>query len=181
MDLVEDIPDGYNDIMAYLLRALSIELKQISNRLEVLNKICELSEGVFLYAELLVEDVKNGAVDLGNPNSFPRGLSDFYRSSMERKFRSNESFERIRDFLELLVVSESIPEQILINACKYSKYIYLSNLDLLGSWVNRQEGEFTTLNFSHKSLSDWFTDEQRSGVYFVDKKQGALLLARYCR
>lgn len=181
LDLVEDIPDGYNDIMAYLLRALSIELKQISNRLEVLNKICELSEGVFLYAELLVEDVKNGAVDLGNPNSFPRGLSDFYRSSMERKFRSNESFERIRDFLELLVVSESIPEQILINACKYSKYIYLSNLDLLGSWVNRQEGEFTTLNFSHKSLSDWFTDEQRSGVYFVDKKQGALLLARYCR
>lgn len=181
LDIVDDIPDGYNDIMAYLLRALSIELKQIPNRLEVLNKICELSEGVFLYAELLVEDVKNGAVDLSNPNSFPRGLSDFYRSSMDRKFRNSGSFEAIRCFLELLVVSDSIPEQIVMNVCRYSKYIYLSNLDLLGSWVNRQEGQSVILNFFHKSLSDWFTDEQRSGLYYVDKKQGALLLARYCR
>lgn len=104
LDLVNDMPDGYNDIMAYLLRALSIELKSIPNRLEILNKICELSEGVFLYAELLVDDVKNGAVDLNNPNGFPRGLSDFYRLSMERKFRSRDEFEKIRSFLELLVV-----------------------------------------------------------------------------
>lgn len=181
LDLVDDMPDGYNDIMAYLLRALSIELKSIPNRLEVLNKICELSEGVFLYAELLVDDVKNGAIDLSNPNSFPRGLSDFYRLSMERKFRSREDFEKIRSFLELLVVSDSIPEQIVINACNYSKYIYLSNLDLIGSWVNRRDGEYTTLHFTHKSVADWFTDELRSGVYFVDKKHGALLLARFCK
>lgn len=181
LDLVEDMPDGYNDIMAYLLRALSIELKQIPNRLEVLNKICELSEGVFLYAELLVEDVKNGAVDLSNPSSFPRGLSDFYRSSMERKFRNNGDFEEIRNFLELLVVSESVPEYFLVNACRYSKYRYLGNLDLLGSWVNQHEGRYTTLSFSHKSLADWFTDEQRSNIFYVDKKKGALLLARFCK
>ena len=181
LDLVNDMPDGYNDIMAYLLRALSIELKSIPNRLEVLNKICELSEGVFLYAELLVDDVKNGAIDLSNPNCFPRGLSDFYRLSMERKFRSRDDFEKIRSFLELLVVSDSIPEQIVINACNYSKYTYLSNLDLVGSWVNRQDGKYTTLNFMHKSVSDWLTDDIRSGIYYVDKRHGALLLARFCR
>lgn len=181
LDLVNDMPDGYNDIMAYLLRALSIELNSLPNRFEILNKICELSEGVFLYAELLVDDVKNGAVDLSNPNSFPRGLSDFYRLSMERKFKSREDFKKIRDFLELLVVSDSIPEQVVINACNYSKYLYLLNLDLIGSWVNRQDREHTTLQFTHKSVADWFTDEQKSGIYYVDKKHGALLLARFCK
>lgn len=181
LDLVDDMPDGYNDIMAYLLRALSIELKCIPNRLEILNKICELSEGVFLYAELLVDDVKNGIIELSNTSGFPRGLSDFYRLSMERKFRSHEDFERIRNFLELLVVSDSIPEQLVINGCNSSKYVYLSNLDLLGSWVNQQDGLYTSLQFTHKSVSDWFTDEHRSGMYYVDKKHGALLLARLCK
>ena len=181
LNLVDDMPDGYNDIMAYLLRALSIELKSLPNRLEVLNRICELSEGVFLYTELLVDDIKNGAIDLSNPSSFPRGLSDFYRLSMERKFRSREDFEKIRSFLELLVVSDAIPEEIVINVCNYSKYAYLSNLDLIGAWVNRQDGGYTTLHFTHKSVSDWFTDELRSGIYYVDKKHGALLLARFCR
>lgn len=181
LDLVNDMPDGYNDIMAYLLRALSIELKSIPNRLEVLNKICELSEGVFLYAELLVDDVKNGAIDLSNPDCFPRGLGDFYRVSMERMFENGKSYERVRRFLELLVVSDSIPEQMIINVCNYSKYEYLSVLDLLGAWINRQEGQYTIISFAHKSLSDWLTDEQKSGQYYVDKKYGAHVLARYSR
>lgn len=182
LNLVNDIPDGYNDIMAYLLRTLSTELEYIPNRLEILNKICELSEGVFLYAELLVKDIKSGEIDLSNPNNFPRGLSDFYCLSMERKFRNYEEFKKIRGFLEILVVSDVIPEQIVINTCEYSKYIYLSNLDLIGAWVDRQQNElYTTLNFMHKSVADWFTDEQKSGKYYVDKKHGALLLARFCR
>ena len=180
LDLIADMPKDYNDIMAYLLETLSIELRQIPNRLEVLNKICELSEGVFLYAELLVEDIKNGAVALNNPQSFPRGLSDFYRVSMDRKFHGQESFETIRSFIELLTVSDTIPESILIGACKYSKYTYLSNLDKLGSWVNRQGDKTAILSFSHKSLADWFTDEKKSGIYYVDRKQGAHTLAKYC-
>ncbi len=181
LDLVADMPEGYNDIMAYLLRTLSVELKQISNRLEVLKKICELSEGVFLYAELLVADIKAGAIDLSKPDRFPRGLSDFYRTSMERKFGGNENFESVRAFIELLAVSDTIPEPVLIHACEYTKYKYLSQLDILGAWVHRQVGSVAVLGFAHKSLADWFTDEIRSGDYFVDKKRGALILARYCR
>lgn len=179
-NLVSDMPVGYNDIMAYLLRALSLELKEIPNRLEVLNKICELSEGVFLYAELLVNDVKSKVISLSNPDSFPRGLSDFYMISMERKFRKKGDFENIRSFIELLTVSDSIPEQFIIQACQYSKYTYLSTLDKLGAWINRQGNSVISLSFSHKSVADWFTDESKSGKYFVDKKHGALILAKYC-
>ena len=47
--------------------------------------------------------------------------------------------------------------------------------------MNRQDGKYTTLNFMHKSVSDWLTDDIRSGIYYVDKRHGALLLARFCR
>ena len=181
LDLVSDMPEGYNDIMAYLLHALSSELKQIPNRLEVLNKVCELSEGIFLYAELFVEDVKNGGIDLRDTDKFPRGLSDFYRLSMQRKFSDNGSFEKIRDFVEILSVSDNIPEALLIDACNYSKYTYFSYLDKMGSWINRHVEKQKTIGFSHKSLADWFTNETRSGEYFVDKCHGALVLARQCR
>lgn len=181
IDLVSDMPEGYNDILAFLLHALSSELKQISNRLEVLNRICELSEGVFLYAELFVEDVKNGGIDLREVDTFPRGLSDFYRLSMQRKFNEKDSFEKIRDFVEILSVSDTIPEPLLIETCNYSKYTYFSYLDKMGSWVNRQDEQQGTIGFSHKSLADWFTNETRSGVFFVDKCHGALVLARHCR
>lgn len=181
VNLVTDIPDGFNDIMAYLLRALSIELQQVPNRIDILNRICKLSEGVFLYAELFVEDVKNGQIDLNNTTGFPRGLSDFYRQSMQRKFKSRKQFEEIKTFIELLSVSDTVPEQIVIDACQYTKYTYLRILDNMGSWVNRNNEMQNALGFSHKSLADWFTDESQSGYYYVDKNHGALVLARCCR
>lgn len=58
------MPSGYNDILAHLIKTLAEELCQISNKLEILNKICELSDGVFLYAEMLVNDIKNGFVKM---------------------------------------------------------------------------------------------------------------------
>lgn len=180
VDLVKDMPVGYNDIMAYLLRMLSDELKALSNRLEILNKICELSEGVFLYAELLVDDIKNGIMNLSSPDSFPRGLSDFYKLSMNRKFRKNQDFEEVREFVELLSVSDTIPEQIVMGACKYSTYEYLRALDKMGAWVERQESDMVVLGFSHKSLADWFTDATRSGIYYADNRHGAMRLAQYC-
>lgn len=180
VDLVKDMPVGYNDIMAYLLRSLSNELKVLSNRLEILNKICELSEGVFLYAELLVDDIKNGIINLNSPDSFPRGLSDFYRLSMNRKFRNNQDFEEVRAFVELLSVSDTIPEQIVMGACKYSTYGYLRALDKMGAWVERQESDMAVMGFSHKSLADWFTDATHSGIYYTDNRHGAMRLAQYC-
>lgn len=182
IDLVKDMPEGYNDIMAFLVRALSEELKLTSNKLEVLNRICQLSEGTFLYAELLVQDIRNGIMDLKDIQGFPKGLSAFYRVSMERKFRMRNRFFDIRNLIELLTVADTIPELLIVDICGYSQYQYLICLDQLGAWISRQEenGLFT-IGFSHKSLADWYTDVNQSGDFYADKKAGALSLARYCR
>ena len=182
IDIVKDMPKGYNDIMAYLIKTLAEELRRISNKLEVLNRICELSEGIFLYAELLVEDIKNGIISLNDIDVFPRGLNAFYRLSMERKFADREAFQSMRSFLEVLSVEDFIPEKLLCGVCGYTRYQYLIQLDRIGSWLNRYEEDgICLLGFSHKSVRDWFTSSAQSGRFYVDSQEGALRLARYCR
>lgn len=182
IDLTEGMPSGYNDIMAYLIKTLAEELRQTSNKLEVLNKICEISDGVFLYAEMLVNDIKNGFVKITDISHFPKGLNAFYRLSMKRKFPNRSAFEDILGILELLTLSETIPEELVRNALGLSQYSIIMHIDKLGSWVNRYESDNQYwLGFSHKSLKDWFGDRKQSGDYFVDCKSGALRLARFCR
>lgn len=182
IDIIGDMPKGYNDIMAYLIKSLTTELRQTSNKLETLNKICELSEGIFLYAELLVADVKNDIIKLSDIDVFPKGLNAFYRVSMERKFTTKESFLSVRGVLELLSISETIPEELLRKACRCTQYSYLTYLDKLGSWITRYEKNgLYLLGFSHKSVKDWFSNRDQSGEYYIDCKTGALRLARFCR
>lgn len=182
VNIVKDMPAGYNDIMAYLVKALSSKLMSVSNRLEVLNQICDLSEGTFLYAELLAEDIKSDIIDIGELNRFPKGLSSFYRVSMARKFTTKDEFEQIRNCIEVLTVAETIPEELLIGTCGYSQYSYFKLLDVMSSWLNRQDEEgLTTVGFSHKSLMDWFSDANQSGSYYASPQNGAAALAHFCQ
>ena len=182
LDLILDMPQGYNDIKAYLLKELAPELRAASNQMEVLNKICERSEGIFLYAELLVEDIRSGVLTLAEAGSLPKGLPAFYRTSMERKFPNRDSFISVRGLLEALSVEDTVPEELSRGACGGTRYEHLRQLDLLGAWINRFEDDgLSTLAFSHKSLRDWFTNPDKSGPFFVDRSVGALRLARLCR
>ena len=182
IDITSGMPKGYNDIMAYLVKTLSEELLQTSNKLEILNKICELSDGIFLYAEMLVADIKNGFVKMSDISSFPKGLKSFYRLSMERKFPSRDLFVNVQGILELLTISETIPEELIRNVLGYSRYALIRCLDSLGSWVNRyEEDNQYCIGFSHKSLKDWFGNREQSGEFYVDYKSGALRVARFCR
>jgi len=182
LDIIDDMPGGYNDIMAFSVKALTEELKAIPNKLEVIDKICELSEGIFLYAELLTEDIKAGKACIQDISAFPIGLNAFYRLSMGRKFKTNESYLQVRPLLELLCISDTVPEELVLTGCQYSKYVFLVCLDKLGAFIERQkEGDVYVLGFSHKSVRDWLENSEQSGEYYVDKKAGAIRLARFCR
>lgn len=182
VDIIEDMPEGYNDIKAYLIQSLPDELRRISNQLETLNRISNLSEGIFLYAELLVADIKADAIDIQHLGEIPRGLNSFYRASFERKYKTLQNYEDNRIFLELLCISDTIPEILAAEVCSKSQYEFLKNLDLLGTLVARsQDDGLFMLSFSHKSVEDWLTDQNLSGNLYVDNRHGALLLANYCR
>ena len=182
LDIIGDIPVGYNDIMAYLVKSLAVELQLVSNKLEILKKICELSDGIFLYAELLVADLKSGIIKMNELNSFPKGLNSFYRISMERKFPDQTSFIQVREMLELLSIADTLPEELLLCVSGYKQYAYLTCLDKLGSYVNRvEENGLIVLGFSHKSFRDWFVNRSQSGEFYIDYESGALRAARFCK
>lgn len=182
LDIIDDMPEGYNDVMAFLVKALADELRQIPNKLELLHKMCELSDGIFLYAELLVTDIKNGFIQLSDVGTFPKGLNAFYRLSLERKFAAQAAFINARGILELLSISEAIPEDLVSGVLDQSQYEFITCVDRLGSWINRyKEGTLYLLGFSHKSLRDWLLNQDQSGEFYVDGQSGAIKLARFCR
>ena len=181
IDIVEDMPIGFNDILKYLMNALKTELNKFPRKLDVLNKICEQSEGTFLYATLLVDEIKNNTIDLYNVDTFPKGLNDFYLCSMKRIFKKEEDFKPMRSFIELFCVADTIPEYIILSIFDYTKYDFLLNLDKIGAWIvcTNIEGR-PSIGFCHKSVKDWFTNYSQSGDFFVDSKIGALKLAHFC-
>ena len=182
LDIINDMPKGYNDIMAFLVKALADELRLIPNKLELLYKMCELSDGIFLYAEMLVTDIKNGFIHLSDVGTFPKGLNAFYRLSMERKFTDQGLYINARGILELLSITETMPEELIAGVLGQSQYEIITCLDKLGSWINRyKEGTLYMLDFSHKSLRDWLSNRDQSGEFYVDSQSGAIKLARFCR
>lgn len=182
IDIVEDMPNGYKDMTRYLMNSLRDEIKEIPNQLELLSHISELSEGVFLYAVLLVEEIHNKSIKITDINSFPKGLSDFYLTSMRRNFKTDDEYNAVKKIFEILCVTDTVPESIVERVSKLSPYEYLKALNKVGSWVifsNTQEQ--SSLGFCHKSVRDWLTDSSRSGDYYIDVKKGALDLAHFCR
>ncbi len=182
VDIIEDMPDDYNDILLFLMNALKEEIAGSEKNLDIVRHICDLSEGVFQYAAFLVEEIRSKAISLLEANTFPKGLNAFYLCSMERKFKTKEVFEKIRSFLEILCVADSMPEPIIRDVCGLGTYEYLSHLGKMGAWIvvlNTKEANM--VSFCHKSVRDWLTNPAQSGRFFVDSKNGALVLARYCR
>lgn len=182
VDIFEDRPEGRDDVLDYLKNALRSELIEVTNGAQIAEKIAELSQGVFLYAELLVNDLKKRVISWEDLSTIPRELNSFYLLSMKRKFSDSSSFARVRDFLELLTTSVSVPENLILAYCNYNYYEYLEYFEILGAWIQRfQEKGLSMISFTHKSLMDWFSCYELSGKYYVDCKRGSLNLARYCR
>lgn len=181
LDLVNDMPSGYKDITRYLMHSLRSELQFVPNQLDFLNHISELSEGVFLYAELLVEEIRNKSININNINSFPKGLNSFYLTSMGRKIKNEDDLKTAKAFFEILCVADTIPESVIKGVCKLSSYEYLQHLDKMGAWVVCTDTErLPSIGFCHKSVKDWLSDPSKSGNYYVDSRKGALNLAHYC-
>ena len=182
IDIVEDVPNGYDDVKAYVVESLADKLRLVTNKLEFINKVSELSSGVMLYAELLVSDILAGVVDIEDINVLPCGLGAYYRLSMDRIFASPSEFSEVRKMLETISVAEIIPEELVRLACGYTRYKYLKLIDKVASWICHYEQDgLKLIGFSHKSVRDWLVNANQSYDYYVDYKVGALRLARYCR
>lgn len=144
----------------------------------VLPEILSKCEGNFLFASIFVEGVKNGSINLMNSQSYPQGLNAIYAQSFMRLFSDEKEYSLIRKVLEVILASDKMPQEMICDILKISKYDFISFKSKIGSLLVEIESAYSEKNyytyysFCHKSLIDWLNDYKKSGRFFIDITAG---------
>lgn len=174
-DVDSDTPDNLDDIRAYLHGAIDPQVEPQARR-AVVETVLAKSEGIFLYARLLVDS----APDWRNPSALPTGLDGFYTASFKRYFPDVKEYAACQErFLDLLAAAPgALPRQLAQavlewNGAQLQRHV----IEPLGALlVDTGAG----LALFHKSLADWLVSPRRSGPYAVGgagrRHLGAFLL-----
>lgn len=160
------------DLIAYIGKRLGHKITGPGFDL-VLNKIMNKSQGSFLYARYICDQIASkGKIDLNNPKSFPDGMGGVYYGYFSLKFPDKHYYRKyIRAALEVIIAAfEPLTKQELIRFLDW-------NMDNINDFL-QDIGSFLTVNSENKivpfhiSLFDWLEDEEKAGVYFIDSEKG---------
>lgn len=175
------IIDGYsekneNDIFSYIGERL--KNIPIAERDVVLKKVLQKSEGSFLYAEKITEDIISGKRRAEDYLKFPSSIGGFYTAEFKHLFGDDFKFysSKVRPLFELLVSSK---DQIKIT--QIAKILKWKNgdqgflQDKIKDYFPVIDGYFVPTN---KGLYDWLTT-QESGKFKVDINNGTGMLVDY--
>lgn len=175
------------DVYHYFAVSLAAQLAENPRKLQVLDDLTERSEGSFLFARLLVDEVASGRLGLDRDLEHPRGLRGFYTESFRRRYTDSTGYRATRSVLELIVAGRELPGQVIV-ALAEDPYQVNDALAEMGSMILRSDARVRgssrplgMVGFCHKSLVDWLSDSSASGRFYVDPKRGAGRLAAYAR
>jgi WD40 repeat protein len=172
-------PENARDIQQYLLRELATggNRKQISN--DIVQRIIERSEGVFLYASWVRQELAEGRLSLGRPDEFPQGLGGVYAQFFQRQFSDIPAYENdVLPVLEVLAAAqEPLEVELLARIFDWDISQRRKFLRSVGSLLLM---EHDLIQPFHTSLIEWVTDPERAGPYFVCVQRGGRVLADFC-
>ncbi len=174
--------DNNKDLFDYFAERLNIGVED--RRIRTLT---EKSEGSFIYAKTICDALDSGELQLENLDRIPVGLNQFYHMYFKQIFTNYEQYRDIRNFLELLILEEDIPIEILRDALQLDRYDFLMIRRAMKSLIVKEEKsnrfnfqvEYEMIQLVHKSIRDWITSEELAGEFFVDGSQGYKTLASY--
>jgi hypothetical protein len=170
------------DLLKYLRQELEPQFQNRSDVDNLLERILEKSEGVFLYAVSFCEGIRSGQLSLDRPEEFPKGLSGKYSMDFKRYFPDMEKFRRdARPALRVVLAArEPLPIDILKGIFNWEDE-ELSDFTrpIASLFPVTSEGTARVIKPAHKSISDWLADEEEAGVYFVSRHEGDKALSAY--
>lgn len=154
-----------------------------------INILVTKSEGRFLYASKIVEQIKQNNMSLEDLSFLPVGIYGFFFNCFERLFTDVEvdgkllsakmPFDDVRDLLELLCVSqEPISKDIVMDFLGKDEYFVGKLLDAIVGLFNMHNGVIEPL---HKSLIDWLTNQEVSHKFYISRKHANEHLASYIK
>src|SRR3989442_1113536 len=181
-------PENLRDIRAYLRHELDLETVND----EIIDEIVEKSEGMFLYAYLVLDDIRSEELSLHEIVNFPTGLNGYYTRWFNRKFPHIESYQQELHELVSVIVAQKAPLPLTVlsrtlGLRPHELHMRFMKLGVLFPLREETQGNqrSTCVTWMHKSLHDWLTEENpirtkpllRAGPFAADLQLGNRLLA----
>jgi WD40 repeat protein len=170
--------DNLNDIRDYLVRELKPFVEEADARSAATDAILARSEGLFLYAECVRQELAEGRLSLKRLHEFPQGLGGVYAQFFKRQIPNLNLYKvTVRPVLEVVTAAQEPLDLKLIGSIfDWGEYKMPELRQLLGSLFPIIEGRMQSF---HHSVTDWLTDADRAGSYFVSVREGHKRLAEY--
>lgn len=142
----------------------------------IVEEILLRSEGLFLYAERVCEDLHNGNLSVDHLSDFPRGLGGVYDRYFRRQFADITYYrERIRPLLGVIMAAvEPLEMELLSAVYGWDDEAFNDIILSLGSLFTKSNGRMQAY---HRSLIDWLGDKDKAFHYYVSVKEGHRKLA----
>jgi len=168
-DLIDDTPDTTNDIQQYAYERLNILEENQRSRLSI--AISQASEGIFLYAYLVIEDLLLHPSNLIaiESISFPKKLSGLYHQFLNRELGKDEKrwYDFFKPLLGAIAVSQGDRlnhQQLAVIVGKDLDDIELSLRSCAQYLHHLPNGSFQIF---HKSFSDFLLDDKDNTDYHI--------------
>ena len=118
------------------------------------------SEGVFLVAVLVLDEIEAGRLEINNLSDPIGGLASIYLQHFRRLFANAETYQDVADCLEVMLDSHKpLSDQFIAEVLDRPVRNVTLALNQLGSLVPMQQG---TRSPFHKSLFDWLRASQET-------------------
>ncbi len=178
--------ENLQDIRTFLRRELDGQNASDDD----INQIVAKSEGMFLYAYLVLEEIRARRLSLQQIAEFPEGLTGYYKGWFGRKFSNLEGYHReLHDLVSVIIAQKApLPLSVLSNTLGLSQWELSQRLMKLGVLFPLREerqgtDRVTFVTPMHKSLHDWLTEvnpatlHPRAGAFAANPELGNQLLA----
>lgn len=174
------INDNLGDIKGYLSVQLKNHLPKNKQGDNILNELTAKSEGIFLYAKTIVDEIIEGNISIYDVNNFPEGLTGIYIDYFDRIFQSDSHIDYKRDVRPLMEIlcATSVPlsEQLICDILMIDEYDFDDISELIYEMFPIRNHVMEPI---HKSLIDWLSNPQKSGSYRVSLRRGHHKIADY--
>jgi tetratricopeptide (TPR) repeat protein len=145
---------------------------------QVVETILEKSEGIFLYAEMVRQELAQGRLSLDRLEQFPQGMGGYYAMFFQRQFPQRRPYrEQARPLLEVIAAARQ-PRQPdwLVQRLGWERYTLEEVCSSLGALFADTAQDIEPF---HRTLLDWLSDRKKSGPFWADPTQGHRRLAEW--
>lgn len=166
------------DIKGYLNISLADLFKE-TDITEAVEVILNKSEGIFLYAQQVITEIKEKHLNLENVGDFPQGLRGIYQMFFERQFPNRDKYDNYQRPLLSIISAAYEPLDVelikkILGDNNHRKF--KQRIEPMGSLLEIEDGFVKPF---HKSIVEWVRNEETEVDFYIDPEEGHQIILKY--